>query len=519
MAIFSKLEKNEEKQIKNVVIYTRVSTRDQVLGFSLEKQKLDLLEYCKRNNYTVIEEFSDEGKSGKNTDKRDEYKKLVESCKYNENIDAVIVWKLSRISRKVLDLLNFINLLKEQNIAFISIQDNLDTSNGSLSANLMVMILGMIAEMEGENIVVQSAAGMVQRAEEGKFMGGPIPLGYKLDKNSEHGLIINTEQSLIINKIFDDYVNKNKSLTQIIDELNSLKVINSKGNSITKSTLSYILANQIYIGNFTWNKKNKDTEKVITSYIPEWQIINNTIFSQAQEKLKLNKHKTIRQNGKYLLSGLITCPLCGRKMTADSGTSKNGKVHEYYACKNKSHKRYTLKKDDVEKLILDEIGKALINGSFADAIKNYNSKNEKENIESEIKLINKNIAIIKRDLNKTIQLKLDDKITTDNFDNFITEKNKELKKQSELLDKKVSEQKNITSKNDVIEDIDNILNNFSTIFHNSKLNMEEKNRLISLIVEDITLYISNDFKIRKVKEIKLSINDQVVRLGEQWQGV
>lgn len=313
--------------------------------------------------------------------------------------------------------------------------------------------------------------------------------------------------------------NKNKSLTQILTDLNTLNVVNAKGNPITKSTLSYILSNEIYVGNFIWNKKNEDTEKVITSYIPEWQIINNIIFSQAQEKLKLNKHKTIRQNGKYLLSGLITCPFCGKKLTADSGTSKNGKIHEYYACKNKSHKRYTLKKDDVEKLILDEIGKALVDGNFADAIKNYNSKDEKENLESAIKTITKNIATIKRDLNKTIQLKLDDKITTDNFDNFITEKNKELKKQSELLDKKVSEQKNITSKNDVIEDIDNILNNFSTIFHNSKLNMEEKNRLISLIVEDITLYISNDFKIRKVKEIKLSINDQVVRLGEQWQGV
>ena len=63
--------------------------------------------------------------------------------------------------------------------------------------------------------------------------------------------------------------NKNKSLTQILTDLNTLNVVNAKGNPITKSTLSYILSNEIYVGNFIWNKKNEDTEKVITSYIPE----------------------------------------------------------------------------------------------------------------------------------------------------------------------------------------------------------------------------------------------------------
>ena len=110
-------------------------------------------------------------------------------------------------------------------------------------------------------------------------------------------------------------------------------------------------------------------------------------------------------------------------------------------------------------------------------------------------------------------------LTSDNFDNFISDKNKQLDKQKKILDEKLSEQKNITSKVDVIENIDVILNNFSEIFHNSKLSLEEKNRLISLIIDDINLYISDDFKIRKVKEIKLSLNDQIVRLGEPWQGV
>ena len=519
MAVFSKLEQKEEKKIKNVIMYTRVSTRDQVLGFSLEKQKLDILEYCKKNDYSVIASYTDEGKSGKNTEKRNEYKKLIEYCKNDNKVDAVIVWKLSRISRKVLDLLNLINLLKEHNIAFISIQDNLNTANGSLSADLMVMVLGMVAELEGENIIIQSTAGMVQRAEKGKFMGGPIPFGYNLERNSEHGLIINTEQSLVVKKIFDDYVNKNKSLTQILDELNILNVVNSKGNPVSKSTLSYILANQIYIGNFTWNKKNKNTEKIITSYIPEWQIIDNSTFEQAQEKLNMNKHKTIRKNGKYLLSGLITCPICQKKLTADSGTSKNGKSHEYYACKNKNHKRYTLRKDETEKIILDEIGKALIDGNFANAIKNYNSTNEKENLETEIKLIKKNITNIKNELNKIIQLKLDDKITEENFEDFISKKNDYLNNQKEILETKIIEKKNITSKVDVIDNIDSILMNFSEIFHNSTLSMEEKNRLISLIVDDIKLYISPDYKVKKIIEIKLSLNDQVVRLGEQWQGV
>ena len=119
MAIFNKIESKKSKEIKNVVIYTRVSTKDQVLGFSLEKQKLDICEYCKKHNYTIVKEFCDEGKSGKSTEKRTEYNNLIKYCTEQEKVDAVIVWKLSRISRKVLDLLNFINLLKDNNIAFI----------------------------------------------------------------------------------------------------------------------------------------------------------------------------------------------------------------------------------------------------------------------------------------------------------------------------------------------------------------------------------------------------------------
>ena len=149
------------------------------------------------------------------------------------------------------------------------------------------------------------------------------------------------------------------------------------------------------------------------------------------------KPEGTKQNGKYLLSGLITCPICGEKLTGDCETSKSGKVHEYYVCNNKEHERYTMRKSDTENLVLDEIGKILIQKNFAEIInKKYEGKNDKENSE---------------------------KIT--------------------------------------IENIYNILNNFSKLFYASELDMEEKNKIIYLIIKEIQLYVSDDFKIREVSKI------------------
>ena len=181
MAIFSKLEQKENKEIKKVIMYTRVSTKDQVLGFSLDKQMFDIQEECKKNDYQIIDHFTDEGISGKTAINRPAYQKMLTYIE-NNKADAIIIWKLSRISRKVKDLLDLVEILDSKNVALISIKDGLNTSNSQFS-KILLMVLGMVAELEGDNIIIQSNAGMVQRAEQGKFMGGVAPFGYKYSKN------------------------------------------------------------------------------------------------------------------------------------------------------------------------------------------------------------------------------------------------------------------------------------------------------------------------------------------------
>lgn len=516
--IYGHLEKREQKEIKNVIMYTRVSTRDQVLGFSLDKQRLDIKQYCKQNNYNICKEFTDEGKSGKRKESRQGYLQLIDYCQTNK-IDALIIWKLSRISRKVRDLLELLDILKENNIALISIQDGLNTANGTLNAEIMLMVLGMVAQMEGDNIVVQAAAGMVMRAEQGKFMGGQIPFGYQLAPESKHGLVIDAEQALIIKKIFLDFAIKQKSLKDILGELKILDVKNQNGKHITKSTLTYLLKNKIYTGTYAWNKINED-EKTIINIIPEWKIVEDDIFNKAQDRLKTQAHTTPRQEGKFLLSGLITCPICNKKLTGDSGTSKTKKVYDYYSCKNtKLHKRYTISKQKAEDIVLTEVGKALIEGDFAKKIKDFNYADEIEQLKKDIIIIKKNITQVEQKITKAIDMRLENEITDENFNTFISEKNKFKEEQLELLTKKEDELKNSENTNKVIEDIENILLNFNSIFNKSKLETEEKNRLIKLIVKNIDLFVSDDYKLKKIKEIELNFTEKIVRLQDSWQGV
>ena len=282
--------------------------------------------------------------------------------------------------------------------------------------------------------------------------------------------------------------------------------------------MSYLLKNPIYTGKFEWNKKNEN-ERTLTSQNEEWRIIEDDIFKLAQEKLGLNNKKNIREDGKYLLSGLIVCPICGKALTGDKGTSKNGKAHEYYSCKNKQHKRYTIRKNDTEKFILDEVGKALKNGDFANKIKNQDYNSKILELDKIIKNTEKTININRNKIKETIDLCLDGTISKNELKLANEERNNIINNLQNELEKYKEERENFINSQLAKEDIEVLLLNFASVFTKSKLSIEEKNRLIKLIIKSIKLDISTDYKVKKIKEIELSFTNESVRLQSNWQGV
>ena len=170
----------QEKPIK-CYTYVRVSTAIQIEGYSIDAQHEELREYACRNNMTIVHEYEDAGKSGKNIKGREGFTQMLDDIQSGkDNVSYVLVFKLSRFGRNAADIMNSIQLLEDYGVNLHCVKDGLDTANG-LGAKLLIPILAAVSEMERENIRIQTLAGRHQKARAGKWNGGFAPYGYTLE--------------------------------------------------------------------------------------------------------------------------------------------------------------------------------------------------------------------------------------------------------------------------------------------------------------------------------------------------
>ena len=148
--------------------YTRVSTQMQVEGYSLDAQHDKLLQAAKLKDMTVVEEFSDEGKSGKNTTGRPEFTEMMRRIQDGnpDRVDYVLVFKLSRFGRNTADVLTNLQIMEDYGVNLLSVDDGIDSAGAA--GKLMIAVLAAVAEIERENIRAQTMAGRLQKAREGK---------------------------------------------------------------------------------------------------------------------------------------------------------------------------------------------------------------------------------------------------------------------------------------------------------------------------------------------------------------
>ena len=186
-------------------IYTRVSTSMQVEGYSLEAQKERLRKYADFQEMVIVGEYSDEGKSGKSIEGRQEFMQMLRDIEEGKDrVEFVLVYKLSRFGRNAADVLNSLQRMQDFGVNLICVEDGIDSSKDS--GKLMISVLSAVAEIECENILVQTMEGRRQKARDGKWNGGSAPYGYKL-LNGE--LEIAEDEAEIIRIIFDKYIHTN----------------------------------------------------------------------------------------------------------------------------------------------------------------------------------------------------------------------------------------------------------------------------------------------------------------------
>ena len=240
-------------------IYTRVSTTMQVDGYSLDAQKEKLKRYAEFQNMEIVNEYSDEGKSGKSVEGRPEFQRMLDNIENGtDEVQFVLVFKLSRFGRNAADVLNSLQRMQDFGVNLICVEDGIDSSKDS--GKLMISVLSAVAEIERENILVQTMEGRKQKVREGKWNGGFAPYGYEL-VNGE--LQIAEDEAEIIRLIYDKFIHTNMGISAIAAWLNQhgykkKKRQNNTLDAFATSFIKGVLDNPVYCGKLAYGRRKNE---------------------------------------------------------------------------------------------------------------------------------------------------------------------------------------------------------------------------------------------------------------------
>jgi DNA invertase Pin-like site-specific DNA recombinase len=318
--------KEKVKKLR-VAAYCRVSTETEEQNSSYEVQVAHYTEFIKKNaEWEFAGIFADDGISGTNTKKREEFNRMIDEC-MEGNIDLVITKSISRFARNTLDCLKYIRQLKDKNISVFFEKENINTMDAK--GEVLLTIMASLAQQESQSLSQNVKLGLQYRYQQGKVqINHNRFMGYT--KDEEGNLIIVPEEAEIIKRIYREYL-EGKSLAGIGRDLEKDGILTAAGKPRWRpETIKKILMNEKYIGDallqktftvdFLTKKRVKNEGHVPQYYVENSHeaIIPKELFLQAQEELHrrnniytgADKNKRL-YSSKYALSTITFCGDCG----------------------------------------------------------------------------------------------------------------------------------------------------------------------------------------------------------------
>lgn len=511
-------------------------------GESVQNQINMGIEYCNAKGWRY-EIYTDEGYSGKDTDRPD-FQRMCQDIEKGK-LNNVIFYRLDRISRRILDICEFIESLDRTNVGFISLTESFDTT--SPMGRAMVHIAATFAQLEREMLAQRVKDNMMQLAKTGRWLGGVTPTGYR-SKKIEH-LAENLKKKTmfileeipdeleLVKKIYNKYLEV-QSLSQLEKAFIIDGVTTKNNKAFQKMTLRAILTNPVYIkadalayeyfsnkgiqianpiddfdgkhGVLTYNKniekKGRTNQKRQES---EWimavskhkGIIDSAKWIQVQTLLNTNSNKAPRvgTSSTALLSGLLRCGQCGSFMRVKYGQVKKdtGKRISYYVCNNKAIAgscrcgNSNIKTSELEAYVEKKLFEITTNNEFIDeslTAKEKNSANELKQVSEKQHLMKNTIQENEKKIENLLD-QLEGESKGSPISLRIKKRIEALEEENnELKDKLLSASKNIEEINSDsvgIELFRNAVKNFRALYHETD-DIEMKRNLIRPLVQRIT---------------------------------
>lgn len=504
--------------VYKVAIYIRLSKEDdkddkEKDSESVTNQRNILLKFVKDNGYELVDIYIDDGYTGTNFD-RPEFKRMIKDIELGK-INMVITKDLSRLGRDYITTGEYVEKwFPKHNVRYISLLDGVDTMLDTTN-NEIAPFKAIINDMYSRDNSKKIKAALKSKQQEGKWVGGCAPFGYKVDPNDKNHLVINEEEAPIVRKIFSLAL-EGKSKNQIINQLFNEHIptpsqIRNVNRAFKYSELGYwntttirsILSNELYTGDMVQNRRSRISYKV-RNIVPndksEWIVVPNTHeplisrkdFQEVQRIAKVNTGLRYEKKIRGVFDGLIYCGECKSRMALQGGNGGHCHGHYYTICN--TYRKYSKLKlctshsynfEKLENKIIEqlkEIFKDYIDESETtnNLIKNKDKLNDTNDLSSNLKKVEKSLETKKRNLDKMYIDKLEGNIEEEQYNRIKNKLNDEIR---DLEDKK----------NSIIESIyDNDLSNDNEkciTLVKEFLNMEEPSREIAVrLIKRIELH-------------------------------
>ena len=304
---------------KIVALYTRVSTGYQIEKDSLPFQKKELTAYCKHILHADnMELFEDAGKSGKNTE-RPAFKRMMNKIRAGE-VSHVVVYKIDRISRNLVDFSVMYDEFRKYRVTFISLNEQFDTSSAIGEAVLKIILV--FAELERKLTSERVTGVMIDRAISGKWNGARMPFGWKWNPETqfpEHDPV-ESEQARTLYRVYDE----THSTAKVRDFCYDNDIQTKRGGKWTTTTILNFLKNPMNKGDYRYNYRNsargmKKPENEVV-YLPGvfpplvdpdlWERVNAVIKTNG-EKSRTSENPHVKKHTHIFAVGILKCADCG----------------------------------------------------------------------------------------------------------------------------------------------------------------------------------------------------------------
>ena len=427
-----------------------------------------------------------------------------------DEVSYVLVFKLSRFGRNAADVLATLQVMQDFGVNLICVEDGIDSSKDA--GKLMISVLSAVAEIERENIRVQTMEGRMQKAREGKWNGGFAPYGYALIDGK---LVVNEEEAVAIRTIFDQYVNTDLGANGIAKYLENHGIHkiarqNGKNPLFDAAPIRRIIQNPVYSGKISYGRRR--TEKVHGTR---------------------NEYRQVKKEKIHLLSGILKCPVCGAGMYGNKAIKKrkngsNYKDFYYYGCKHRNmtrgHKcdyKKQVHEEMLDASVAEVISKLVSNPKFSDLIRS------KINMEVDTSALDQEIANYEKQLRQLYHNK--DTILTDidsldyedkhyqrrktDLENRLYKTYDKIDKAEELLISAKTKKRALLADKITGDNIYKALIFFDKLY--AQMNEAEKREFLSQLVDNVQIYEERKENGQWLKsiEFKLPIIEKEFTLG------